>query len=883
MQGRDNQEKALKQPQPTGAFRRVGKYLLVRGGTVLLAVLIGIYLSVILINFGGFIDDIYRSDIENYIMALALDPPEDVPADQLEEFLNDTRDQLIIASGLDQPFLLRSARWYWQAITFDWGWTQNLLSNNYFGQTWFAGEPILISEMVGEYFARSMLLFTAGNLVTFIASVLVALIISRQYGSWLDKLLTAFTPLFSAPNWIFGTILVAIFAYQLAVLPGGGYIDPVTDMSTPDRIASIAQHMVLPVSAIFLSLFFQNVFTWRVFFMLSANEDYVDLGKAMGIPNRRLERNYIMKPTMPTIVTSFSIMLLTFWQNSMALEVFFDWPGIGWLFTLALNRLEKEVTIAIVIVFAGLLALTVLLLDFIYALVDPRVKITGERIRASRRKMNLAGRFKALISHQTLPRLSERLKRSKDKVPGGQSTDTVDKLPPEPLLPALRDALGEIRKFPSAIIGMLIILGLSVSALVVVFAIPQQEAIQMWRSEREDTYRVPALAQPVWTNWFRKDKLPETMVFSMDDTGVSKQVAKTSETSWTTEITFSFDYTAGGYPQDIKLKFDNHYLEKQPFIQIIWVAPSGQELEIAGFSATSGALVSFAGEIKDLRNTTFVQHGEGSMGMLFNVQEGDTEVLQQGQYQVKVIARTFEEDASVDAELVILGEVYGIAGTDDNKRDLSVALLWGIPVALVFGLVGALLTSFLTMLIAAFGAWFGGWVDNLIQWITEINLMLPALPIAITVYFIYSKSIWVILGVMVLLTIFGSGIKNYRSVFIQVRDLPYVEAARSYGATDLQIVFKYLLPKIYSLLIPQLVVLVPAYVYLEATLAFLGVSGLYLPTWGKVLAESFTYGHLGDHIYWILQPVALLLITGAAFTMLGLALDRVLNPTLRDL
>jgi peptide/nickel transport system permease protein len=883
MRRRDRGEDVFGQPKVTSAAARVGKYLLVRGGTVLLAVLIGIYLSVILINFGGFIDDIYRDRIENYIMGLAFSPPEDVPQDQLEDFLNETREELIIAAGLDKPFLVRSARWYWQAITFDWGWTGELLSNNYFGLTWFSGEPIRISEMVQQYFARSMLLFTAGNLVTFIVSVLVAMAISRQYGSWLDKLLAAFTPLSSAPNWIFGTVLVAIFAYQWAVLPQGGYIDQVADMDMPDMISSVARHMVLPVVAIFLSLFFQNVFTWRVFFMLNANEDYVDLGKAMGIPKRRLERNYIMKPTMPTIVTSFSIMLLTFWQNSMALEVFFDWPGIGWLFTLALNRLERQVTIAIIIVFAGLLGLTVLLLDFVYALVDPRVKISGERIRLGGRKKGLDKRVREFFSKKPGPRLDHRLKGLAISNSQASKTGRSVKPPRGQRLAVLRDALGEVRKFPSAVIGSLLILVMIVSSLIVVIAIPQEEAIRLWRREREETYSMPELARPVWTNWFRKEKLAETIVLSSGDEGVTRQVETTSASNWTTEITFTFDYIADGYPQDIKIKFDNQYQDKQPFIRIFWVPPSGEEIEITAFTATSGALVSFAEEIKGIRRTTFVQYGEASMGMLLNVLEGDVEVLQKGEYQVKVVALNFEEDANVEAELVILGEVFGMAGTDDGKRDLSVALLWGIPVALVFGLVGALLTSFLTMLIAAFGAWFGGWVDNLIQWITEINLMLPALPIAITVYFIYSKSIWVILGVMVLLTIFGSGIKNYRSVFIQVRDLPYVEAAKSYGATDLQIVFKYLLPKIYSLLIPQLVILVPAYVYLEATLSFLGVSGLYLPTWGKVLAESFTYGHLGDHIYWILQPVALLLITGSAFTMLGLALDRVLNPTLREL
>ena len=89
--------------------------------------------------------------------------------------------------------------------------------------------------------------------------------------------------------------------------------------------------------------------------------------------------------------------------------------------------------------------------------------------------------------------------------------------------------------------------------------------------------------------------------------------------------------------------------------------------------------------------------------------------------------------------------------------------MWGLPVALIFGLLGAVLTSLLSMLIAAAGAWYGGWVDSLIQRITEIDMILPALPLAIMVYYAYAKSVWVILGVMVLLNVFGSAIKNFKN------------------------------------------------------------------------------------------------------------------------
>ena len=156
------------------------------------------------------------------------------------------------------------------------------------------------------------------------------------------------------------------------------------------------------------------------------------------------------------------------------------------------------------------------------------------------------------------------------------------------------------------------------------------------------------------------------------------------------------------------------------------------------------------------------------------------------------------------------------------------------------------------------------------------------LPIAITVYFIYAKTVWAILGAVVILSIFGKEIKNYRSAFLQMKQEVYIEAAQSYGAGNWRIISRYLLPRIFPMMVPRLVVLMPGYVFLEATLAFLGAPDEYLPTLGKVIYEAFAWDALKYHLHWILIPLLLLVILGLSFAMIGLALDRVLNPRLRE-
>jgi peptide/nickel transport system permease protein len=212
-----------------------------------------------------------------------------------------------------------------------------------------------------------------------------------------------------------------------------------------------------------------------------------------------------------------------------------------------------------------------------------------------------------------------------------------------------------------------------------------------------------------------------------------------------------------------------------------------------------------------------------------------------------------------------------------------VALLWGTPVALAFGLLAAGGTTLLTMVFSAIGAWYGGWVDGLIQRITEVNMVLPFLPILIMIGTLFSHSIWVILGATVALSIFTAQIKAYRAIFMQVKESTFVEAAKAYGASNWRIISLYLIPRMIPTLIPSLVLSVPSFVFLEASLAVLGLGDPTLPTWGKIIDDAFNQSALyNGWYYWILEPAVLLMITGLAFALLGFALDRIFNPRLRE-
>lgn len=441
------------------------------------------------------------------------------------------------------------------------------------------------------------------------------------------------------------------------------------------------------------------------------------------------------------------------------------------------------------------------------------------------------------------------------------------------------NSLRDLRRYPSAIFGLLIIgllIGISIYTLI---ALPYTEAVVKWRGGEEIWYKSPKNAGPVWTNLFRRHDLPETIVASTDEAGTKGERAAVTEEMTKIPISFTFDYPYDGFPQEISIYFESTYTDKNPFVSAALLTPDGREIRVGDLAVDRKTTYRISQDEKLIRRLEGVAPHIG----LFADPNNPAQAVR-GQYTLVLDTLVFEPESDVEAEMVIYGQVQGLAGTDHRRRDLMIALLWGTPIALSFGLLAALGTTITTMVIAGIGTWYGGWVDGIIQRITEVNLILPFLPILIMVGTFYSRSLWVILAVVVLLSIFGAAIKTYRAVFLQVKESPYIEAAKAYGATNGRLIFRYLIPRMIPLLIPALVVAIPGYVFLEASLALLGLGDPILPTWGKIINDARGNGalYLGLY-YWILEPSALLLITGLAFALVGFSLDRIFNPKLRGL
>lgn len=331
-------------------------------------IVVGVYLTILIANMGGKVDDIRRAQIREGIDLFVATNPE------LQRLSNEERTAFIeeqVANqerrlGLDQPFMIRSFRYLTNALTLNLGFAEQLTSDS--------GSKH-VRNIISERLPSTLVLFGTANLLLFFIAVYIALRLSRRYGSLWDKMVMGLAPTSAAPGWFFGLFLILIFAGLLGWLPFGGMVDSPPPEGRIAYALSVGKHMILPVMATLIGAIFLSIYNWRTFFLIFSSEDYVELAKAKGLPGQMIERRYVLRPTLPNIITSFALLIISLWTGAIILETVFNWPGIGELYFRAIGLYDTPVIVAVTVVYAYLLGITVFLLDFIYALVDPRVRL----------------------------------------------------------------------------------------------------------------------------------------------------------------------------------------------------------------------------------------------------------------------------------------------------------------------------------------------------------------------------------------------------------------------------------------------------------------------------------------------------------------------------
>jgi peptide/nickel transport system permease protein len=255
-------------------------------------------------------------------------------------------------------------------------------------------------------------------------------------------------------------------------------------------------------------------------------------------------------------------------------------------------------------------------------------------------------------------------------------------------------------------------------------------------------------------------------------------------------------------------------------------------------------------------------------------------------FRVLVTDPTPEDMAQItigvdDFELQVWGNYFGNLGAGVYGEDLWAQLLWGARIALIVGLAAAFIATFVGLIVGLIAGYFGGLVDEILMRITDFFLVIPSLPLMIVLAAILEPRWYNIVLVIALVGWTGTA-RLVRSQVLAERQKAYVEAAHAIGASDLYIIFRHILPNVTPLLFAQITLGVAGAILSEAGLSFLGLTHPYDVSWGRMLQAASQGGAYTQGAWWYLFfPGMCIVLLAMSFTLVGYAVDEILNPRLR--
>ena len=225
------------------------------------------------------------------------------------------------------------------------------------------------------------------------------------------------------------------------------------------------------------------------------------------------------------------------------------------------------------------------------------------------------------------------------------------------------------------------------------------------------------------------------------------------------------------------------------------------------------------------------------------------------------------------------GQVPHYLGTDTMGRDLLSRIIHGSRISLILGLVSSLLGGTIGVFIGMMAGYYGGWVDSVISWLTNVQLAFPFTLLAIFMMAIFGGGMQ-----MLIIVLAWSAWVNYartmRGQVMSVKEMEYVNAARVLGVRQHNILLKYILPNSLSPVIVVMTFTVASVILFEAQLSFLGLGvDPSIPTWGSILSDGRAYL---ERAWWIASfPGIAIFVTVMGINLFGDWLRDYLDPRLK--
>jgi len=341
--------------------------LAARAATLLGVLVVVLLLVVVTLGATGFSDRILqaviREEMKGIRESLARTIRDPV---QLEAALEGRREELVSFYGLDRPWYYRLPSTARRVVSLDLGEARTLRSFN---------GSARVADIVRERLPLTLALVTTATVITAVLGLFIGVSLATRVTSRVDRILSYLSAVSHAlPSWWLGILLILLFAFKFRFFPSGGLYSLPPPEERGARLLDLAWHATLPVLTLVLVSLGSWVYTVRTMVLNTAQEFFVTVARAKGLPESAVQRRYILRVAAPPILTNLILGLAGSLGGAILTETIFNWPGMGRLYYDAILAADEGVIIALTFLFALIYVAARFLLEVLYIALDPRVR-----------------------------------------------------------------------------------------------------------------------------------------------------------------------------------------------------------------------------------------------------------------------------------------------------------------------------------------------------------------------------------------------------------------------------------------------------------------------------------------------------------------------------
>jgi peptide/nickel transport system permease protein len=225
-----------------------------------------------------------------------------------------------------------------------------------------------------------------------------------------------------------------------------------------------------------------------------------------------------------------------------------------------------------------------------------------------------------------------------------------------------------------------------------------------------------------------------------------------------------------------------------------------------------------------------------------------------------------------------------ILGTTRMGRDVFTQLIWGTRTSLFIGLLAGSIVTIIGVTLGVMAGYLGGWIDEAVNFITNIALVIPQLPLLLVIAAFVGEASPLVIALIIGLTSWAWGARVTRAQTMTLRQRDFILASELIGEPKWRMIVVELMPNLLSIIGFNFIGSVIYTIITEATLEFLGLGNPLAVSWGTMLYNAQTASAMSVGAWWeVFAPATAIAIIGVGLSMINFAVDEISNPRLRTL